>query len=475
MKSLYLRVWLTIVAVLAVFALLAGLLFKREVSTQQRRAEATVSERLTAMGDLIEFALPNASAGRDEQATALRDWSRRLRMPMALDDAAGQRIAASESFLRRTAPRAERAERTDRSERGERGERGERTDAERALLTPMAIRLDDGRTLWVVRPRAGGANRDGDGSAMAWWGRLPLPPGMGLVLLLGLLFAGVAAGAYPVVRRLTRRLESLKSGVEQFGSGALSQRVPDEGRDEVAAVARSFNQAAGRIEALVRSNRTLLANASHELRSPLARMKVAVSMLEDDMPATSRDKLRHEIHTNIAELDALVDEVLVASRLDAQPTLERHERVELVSIVLEEAARVAATVDGASVPRSSGGGTLAVRGDDKLLRRAVRNLLENARRYGAGSIEVAIDELPRAGTERWLGVRVADRGKGVPEDHRERIFEPFFRLPGHAEREGGTGLGLSLVRQIATQHGGHVRCEARAGGGSVFVLTLPLA
>jgi len=109
-----------------------------------------------------------------------------------------------------------------------------------------------------------------------------------------------------------------------------------------------------------------------------------------------------------------------------------------------------------------------VSADERLLRRALRNLLENARRYGAGEIEVFVE---REGTSARL--RVCDRGPGVPEAYRERIFEAFFRLPGHAEREGGVGLGLSLVKQIAERHDGSVRCDARDGGGSCFTITLP--
>jgi signal transduction histidine kinase len=223
-------------------------------------------------------------------------------------------------------------------------------------------------------------------------------------------------------------------------------------------VAASFNLAAERIEALVRSHKSLLANASHELRSPLARMKMAVSMLEDAAPE-QRAALKREIDTDVAELDALVEEVLLASRLDAAGALEQHDRVDLLGLAAEEAARVDAHVDG--VP-------LAVSGDERLLRRALRNLLENARRYGGGEIAV---QLERAGGE--ARVRVCDRGPGVPEDMRERIFEPFFRLPGHAEQAGGVGLGLSLVKQIAERHGGRVHCEPREGGGSCFVLALP--
>jgi two-component system, OmpR family, sensor histidine kinase RstB len=110
-----------------------------------------------------------------------------------------------------------------------------------------------------------------------------------------------------------------------------------------------------------------------------------------------------------------------------------------------------------------------VHADERLLRRALRNLLENARRYG-GSAAPEVD-VRRAGLA--VEVRISDRGPGVEPGMRERIFEPFFRLPGHAEQAGGVGLGLSLVRQIARAHQGSVRCEGREGGGSCFVLSLP--
>ncbi|MDQ6628605.1 MAG: HAMP domain-containing histidine kinase, partial [Pseudomonadota bacterium] len=302
-----------------------------------------------------------------------------------------------------------------------------------------------------------------------------------LAVVLVVLFIAVAAGAYPVVRRLTHRLETLKKGVEQFGAGELSHRVAVSGSDEVAAVASSFNVAAARVEALVQSHRSLLANASHELRSPLARMKMAVSMLESAAPA-QRDKLKREIDRNVAELDALVEEVLLASRLDASQEPLHRDKVDLLAVAAEEASRVDAGVDAP--------GDVFVGGDERLLRRAIRNLLENARRYGGNEVSVEVRPVagdgpagsgpvsrvpkgPSAGT--GAVVRVSDRGAGVDPALRERIFEPFFRQPGHAEQAGGVGLGLSLVKQIAERHGGSVRCESREGGGSCFTLTLPAA
>jgi signal transduction histidine kinase len=443
MKSLYLRIYLTVVVALALFALGSTWLFQSHVELERGRAEVLVNERVSAWGVLIQHSLPPADAPLEQQAGALREWSQRLRLPLALDDAQGQRIGASDSYLRRTAESP-------------------------AAVRGLPVHLDDGRTLWVLRApmqllrQGGGPSRFGPGDS-------PLPPwlrGVNLVVILLLLFVAVAAGAYPVVRRLTRRLEGLKQGVERFGAGALGQRVDASGRDEVAAVAASFNQAAERIEILVHSHQSLLANASHELRSPLARLKMAVSMLEDTPEGAARDRLKAEIGTNIGELDALVEEVLLASRLDAQAAEPVTAPVDLIGIAAEEAARIGAELQATQA-------TLVVPGDERLLRRALRNLLENARRYGGG--EITLQAMRAAGTPALAQLSVCDRGAGVPEALRERIFEPFFRLPGHAEREGGVGLGLSLVKQIAKRHHGSVCCEARAGGGSCFVLSLPAA
>lgn len=438
MRSLYLRIYLTVVASLALFALVSGWLLQRHLDETRERAVSAARERVEAWGDLLQRAMPPADAPREQQLAALLEWSQRLRLPMALDDAQRERIGASPNFAWREMARP-------------------MVGGPRILPIPF----DDGRTLWVPRlnPMRPPPGARGGEMGPPWQGMGNWPDGLGLVLLLVVLFLAVAAGAWPVVRRLTRRLEALKRGVEAFGAGALHQRVAEDGRDEVAAVGASFNRAAMRIEALLRSHQNLLANASHELRSPLARLKMAVAMIEE-APAEQRPALRHEINTDIAELDALVEEVLLASRLDAQAPMAPHGNVDLLGLAAEEATRVGATVQGDHVQ---------LQGDERLLRRALRNLLENARRYGGGEITLEVQR----GPERGAVLRVCDRGPGVPESYRERIFEAFFRLPGHAEREGGVGLGLSLVRQIAQRHGGHVRCEPREGGGSCFVLELP--
>jgi signal transduction histidine kinase len=438
-RSLYLRIYLTVVVSLLVFALLAVLLVRQHTEAERGRFEGVASERTLALSALLVNSLPPTSAAVEVQRQALLDWSHRLRVPMALDAPDGGRIAVTPFYAHKIA--------ADRSD-------------EASVAT--GVRLADGRTLWVLQMR-GGPRGGGRSTGLGGW--LPWRPQPGwvddvsaLFMLLGTLFVAITAGAYPVVRRLTRRLEALQRGVEQFGTGDLGHRVDSGGHDEVAAVAVSFNRAAQRIEELVRSNRALLANASHELRSPLARLKMAVVMMEG-ADAVQRDALRSEIDRDIRELDSLVEEVLLASRLDAQVPL-RVESVDLLGLLVEEAARVGASAEGESV---------MVDAEERLLRRALRNLLENARRYGGDEVDASV---------RWRGtgqveVLVCDRGPGVPDGFREQVFEPFFRLPGHAERAGGVGLGLALVRQIAERHGGMARCLAREGGGSCFVITLP--
>jgi len=455
-KSLYLRIYLTVVAALALFAVVSGWLVQQHLEQERVRFEERVRERTEAWADLLQRSLPGPRAPVAEQEAALQEWSQRLRVALALDDAQGRRVATSDLFRQR--------------------------EAEPGPMFPrrlQSVPLDDGRTLWVLRSglrgmapgaRPGGLLPGGGPGllpggppppvAAPWFLPRGWPEGVTLAVLLLVLFAAVAGGAWPVVRRLTRRLEALKQGVEAFGAGALHERVAEDGRDEVAALGASFNRAAARIEALLQSNKSLLANASHELRSPLTRLKMAVSMLDEATPE-QRKAMRREIDVNIAELDALVEEVLLASRLDAGATPERHDDVDLLGLAAEEAARVDAMAQGDAV---------TLRGDERLIRRALRNLLENARRYGGGEVEL---DLRRQGGQ--AEIRVCDRGPGVPEAYRGRIFEPFFRLPGHAEKAGGVGLGLALVRQIAERHGGSVRCEPRQGGGSCFTLVLPLA
>ena len=297
------------------------------------------------------------------------------------------------------------------------------------------------------------------------WGQPPFGFGWMLVLVA----VAVALGSYPIIRRLTQRLEKLQTGVERWGTGDLSTRLVQDGNDEVAFLAARFNHAAERIEALLNSHKSLLANASHELRSPLARIRMSLEL--SSLEASSPQRV--EISRSITELDSLIDEILLASRLDTQQAdAEPMESLDLTGLAAEECARAQA-----ELAVSATGQSLVIHGSPRLLRRLMRNLLENAKRYGSsggGQGEVTLElTQQRIGQQDFAVIEVRDRGPGVPPAQRKRIFEPFYRLPGASERDGGVGLGLALVKSISERHGGTVRCEARPGGGATFVVQLP--
>jgi signal transduction histidine kinase len=285
--------------------------------------------------------------------------------------------------------------------------------------------------------------------------------------VLALVAAVVALSTYPIVRRLTRRLETLQHSVEQWGDGNLNARVTVEGGDEVGLLAMRFNHSADQVQALITardtllaSQKSLLANASHELRSPLTRIRMGLEL----MTLGKTGPAQSEIARNIQELDQLIDEILLASRLDADETnLGTIETIDLVGLAAEECARMQAELilETTELP-------LEVQGVAKLLLRSLRNLLENAHRHATGEVRLRLSRAPG----RAL-VTVRDQGPGIPEAEQLRIFEPFYRLPGASERDGGVGLGLALVKSIALRHGGSVRCYNAPDGGACFEISLP--
>jgi len=415
MSRLYLKVYATIIAMLVVFIGLAALLWQLAYERNRTPINYDVISELT--GAL----LPGADAPLVEQQRTLDELHRKLRFDLALHRPDGVPIVSAGRAAQPFDPATART--------GWRRGRGG---------PAFTLQLADGR--WLVARVA----------------RERTHPAIWLAVFLGVVAIAVAVGAYPVVRGLTGRLERLREGVDRLGGGDLAARVPVEGRDEVAALARSVNASAARIEELVAAHRLLLANCSHELRAPLARIAMVAGSMRDDADPALRAGLRQDV----AELNRLIDGILLSSRLDAVRTAERPENLDLLALAAEEAAPFEADVTGTPV---------SVTGERLLLRRLVRNLLENAQRYGGpGPIEVAVTS---DGARARLSV--SDRGPGVPESERERIFEPFHRLAGSHEDGRGSGLGLALVRQIARRHGGDVRCERSASGGSVFLVDLP--
>jgi signal transduction histidine kinase len=410
------QVYLALLGVIVVFFALATALFVRGDPPHARHLRAATA--------LAEVALPPAESGAEAQQR-IDAFARALGGSAALYSADGERIAAAGEWLPPPRPGA--------------------------------------RESYVTRHPFTGVTRLSDGRWLVIAGREVEPPHARMLIGLVALALLVAAGAWPVARGVTRRLEQLTTRVRAFGGGDLAARADDRGRDEIAALAGAFNQSAERIERLVGSQRALLASASHELRSPLARMRVAAELLAgSDAPAARRDELRAQLARDIGQLDAAVEELLAVSRLDLLANTE-HAPVDALALAAEEAARAGVEASGSPAQ---------LVGDARSLRHLLRNLIANAQRHAAGAeLFVSAEPLDPARPDRGARFIVEDAGPGIPESDRSRIFEPFAR--GASASTEGAGLGLAIARQIARHHGGELRYEPRAGGGSRFVAELP--
>ncbi|MGH1353360.1 MAG: sensor histidine kinase [Methyloligellaceae bacterium] len=416
MKQLYQKIYLTVIGSLIALVIIAGLCWKLLSNPSH------FEDSLHIAREIATTILPPAADKPEDQQKKLGDLADRFRLELALFDASGKLIAITADGLPAPSLESWRGERTFQHRRG-----------------AWIARLADGRWVSVRRPP---------------------PDGIGFgpfrfIFILGGIVLAIAIAIYPAVRGLTGRLERLQQGVETLGSGDLATRVSVEGRDEIAQLATSFNTAAERIEALLNSHKMFLANASHELRTPLSRLRVTVELLKDK----ADPKHRSNLETDIAELDDMIEEILLASRLNTLNDIGHLEEVDLLALAAEETARYPGfELEGEQV---------TMMGDSRLLRRMIRNLLENAKRYGTPPVNITLHK-----SEGNINLQVADKGKNVASENFEKIFDPFFRPEG-TTGTSGTGLGLALVRQIARRHGGEATVKHLEGGCTCFEISLP--
>lgn len=339
MQRLYMRFYLTTLASLALVVILCVVLWQ---FTAARSVEA---EQDRFIGALVSKALPP-----DAKPDALQKALEGIVVPpiegLVLLDRSGKRIASAGHLGRAL---------TDLD-----------PDASIAIAQPMhrssaihAIHLDDGRVV-VVRMRTDS-----------------MQVHVGGLILTILIALAVALGTYPIVRRLTRRLEDLAGTVDRFGQGDLAVRAPVAGNDEVSSLATSFNDMADRVATLLAAHSRMLANASHELRSPLARIRIAL-----ELNATNpRPEMLESMRKDCEEIESQIEEILLASKLDTVDTALPRDAVDLEALVAEESSRLDIPFD--TIPAE-------VRGDARLLRRLIRNLLENALKHGGTGVDAKL-------------------------------------------------------------------------------------
>lgn len=299
-----------------------------------------------------------------------------------------------------------------------------------------------------------------------------------LLLLLSVIAAVVLLLALPVARWIASPLERLTRAARALGSGALDTRARLKARGEVGELAQAFDEMADRLQAVVRAERSLVANVSHELRTPIARMKVSLELAQAKGPSRAMQSM-DELSVDLGELERLVEDLLSVARLDLSaqspsgglPALRRTPTAP-AEILHDCAERFTRRFPARPLRLELGDGVAGatLNADAALLSRAFDNLLDNARKYSEA--EIALRAELSAGA---LEVKVLDRGEGMSPDALAQAFTPFFRAdPSRARESGGVGLGLALTRRIVEAHQGTLQLESTEGQGTCATVRLPL-
>ncbi len=261
-------------------------------------------------------------------------------------------------------------------------------------------------------------------------------------------------------------LQQLSRVADEFGAGKLSARARMPRSASIYPLAERIDHMADRIEELLVSQKNLLHSVSHELRTPIARLEFALELLDAKTEDPGQRKRIAAMEGDVRELNDLVNELLDMARLCSEQALRR-ETVDVAGLLAAAAASLPPGAPMLTVEASADGGTIEA--DPRLLGRALSNLLRNAQKYAGATIRLSARR--EAGK---LVIAVEDDGPGIPEEERERVFEPFYRLDRSRDRAtGGFGLGLSIARKAVLLHGGNVTVETSALGGASFKVTLP--
>ena len=272
---------------------------------------------------------------------------------------------------------------------------------------------------------------------------------------------------------LTKPITALSRTMRKMGKGDLSVRVPVRGSGELRELAENYNTMAAQLESLDKTRNQFVSNASHELKTPLATMKIMLETMlyQPDMPSELREEFMNDINHEIDRLTGIVTDLLVLTRMDNQEEMKR-ETVNMSELTLETVRLLIPAAEKQNQTLEEDvEEDLFLYGDRIKLNQILYNLMDNAIKYTPekGTIHVSLKK-----EEEELVWRVRDNGIGIPEEDQEHIFERFYRVDKARSREtGGTGLGLSIVRQMVKMHGGTISVNSVMGEGTEFVVAFP--
>jgi signal transduction histidine kinase len=281
------------------------------------------------------------------------------------------------------------------------------------------------------------------------------------------LTAVVGAASWFLAARALRPVDEMRAKVDEIGGEVAGRRVPEPGsKDEVARLAGTMNRMLERVDSVQQRQKQFVSDASHELRTPLTAVRASLEVaLSSGLDGEPLGLVRSSL-TEVGRMERLIEDLL-ADAVESNASLRSITDVDLDDLVLEEVGALRQT--SAPVIDASGVSGAQARGNREQLRRAVRNLLSNAVRYGSSTVLVSLQE-----TGGKVRLAVADDGPGIPADRREAVFERFTRLDeARSRKAGGAGLGLAITRRIVEAHGGRVFVDPEFTGGARLVVELP--
>lgn len=294
-----------------------------------------------------------------------------------------------------------------------------------------------------------------------------------IVMIVALILSALFCAA--LVSSLSKPIASLRQATKEIAAGDLASRITGltHRKDEIGQLAQDFNQMAARVQSLVDSQQQLLANVSHELRSPLTRLQLAVALLDGASDEQTKAQNTQRIDKEIKEIDSLIGQLLTLAKVNTQEavTVENYSLATLLQPLIDdaifEAQSMSKTLQVSSIP------DMTIQAQRELFNSALDNILRNALRFAEHFVTIDVQKSARNG-QQGINISICDDGAGVEEQALTQLFEPFYRAHNQVATYNGAGLGLAIASAAVQHHGGHIRAEQSKHNGLCVIIWLPI-